>query len=198
VCFLGPYTTLYQSPVHHFIKISFLLCNIVHMLKDCTTGTSYYIKCTTKHDIALFSSAALCIQMIQLMKFYQYQSFGKSFSRALYVQDAPRIPLACIHAYCLLPYEYHMLIQQKSHLGIVTFVRQCNEAITRYYNLLFKHTGRIFDKELTCLEIPLLSTEQVKNSIHELPFYALPPSIPYSWKQYPWSSRHEPIQIAGE
>lgn len=170
------------------------------MLKQCITGSLYYLRYETHLLQNVFSSSAICIQMIEALKFYSYADSAR-FSRNMYVRDSLHGERrAKVLAYCLLPQEYHILLKQDSDDGIYQTIKRTHESITRYYNSLFKQTGRIFNPNTARIEYiyPELQTYTARQ-IEELPMMA----FQGTWKSYPWSSYHtskrslldQPIQV---
>jgi len=155
------------------------------MLKNCLTGSAYYLRYTTHVCQSIFASSALCIQMIEALTYYSYND-TKKFSRNAYVKDTYlRESRANILAFCILPSEYHLLIEQKDEDGILETLRRTHESITRYYNSMFKTSGRVFDAKTARIEYiyPELIDYTIQQ-IEELPMYA----FHTNWKSYPWSS----------
>lgn len=157
------------------------------MLKKCITGSFYYLRYETHLLQNVFSSSAICIQMIEALKFYSYAETSR-FSRALYARDALfQERRATVLAYCLLPQEYHILLRQDSAEGIYQTIKRTHESTTRYYNSLFKRSGRIFNPNTARIEYiyPELQTYTTRQ-IEELPMIA----FQGTWRSYPWSSYH--------
>ncbi|MDR0591110.1 MAG: transposase [Candidatus Nomurabacteria bacterium] len=50
-----------------------------------------------------------------------------------------------IHAYCLMPNHYHLLILQKNKGEIEKFMRSLNVAYSMYFNKKYKRVGPIFE-----------------------------------------------------
>lgn len=145
----------------------------------------YYLRYTTHVCQSIFASSALCIQMIEALTYYTYRD-TQSFSRNAFIKDTYlRESRSEILAFCILPSEYHLLIEQKEEGGIYETIRRTHESITRYYNSIFKSTGRIFDAKTARTEFiyPELKDYTIKQ-IEELPMYV----FHTNWKSYPWSS----------
>lgn len=155
------------------------------MLKNCLTGSVYYLRYTTHLSQSVFASSALCIQMIEALKYYSYADTTR-FSRSMYVRDTFfRERRSNVLAFCILPNEYHILIEQCADDGIYDTVKRTHESLTRYYNSMFKTSGRVFDAKTARLEYiyPELKDYTIKQ-IEELPNFA----FHTNWKSYPWSS----------
>lgn len=158
------------------------------MLTSCITGSTYYMRYNTYLSQPIFASSALCIQMIEAIRFYTYSDASR-FSRNFYVRDEfLKDKRSTLLAFCLLPHEYHILLQQNEDNGIYQTIKRTHESITRYYNSLFKREGKMFDSKNVRIEYiyPELQAFTIKQ-IEELPMYV----FQRNWKLYPWSSFHE-------
>ena len=100
------------------------------MLKTCITGSVYYLRYRTHLGQSVFASSALCIQMIEAMKFYTY-SDSTRFSRNIYVRDAVfQDKRSTLLAFCILPNEYHILLQQNADHGIYQTIKRTHESVS--------------------------------------------------------------------
>lgn len=76
-----------------------------------------------------------------------------------------------IVAYCIMPNHYHFLVKQVQDSGIITFMANTLNSITRYFNILNKRRGPIF---LTQFKSKKIYTEEqliyVSRYIHTNPF----------------------------
>ncbi len=109
-------------------------------LRDCQTGGEYFVAFRTYGDQIVFGSSALCLQMRELMHYYQ--------SIRLVIKGKVRCrPRVRIRAYCIMPDEYAILVKQEVDTGIATFCTAVNEAIGAYYGALFSITRRVFQDD---------------------------------------------------
>ncbi len=161
---------------------------IPDMLKACLTGSAYYLRYQTHLSQSVFASSALCIQMIEAIKHYKYADVPK-FSRSIYIRDTlQQDRRSTLRAFCILPHEYHILLLQNHDEGIYQTIKRTHESITRYYNSLFKRSGKVFNSNSARIEYiyPELQAYTIKQ-IEELPMYA----FQGNWRSYPWSSYQE-------
>lgn len=150
------------------------------------TGKTYFVSCRTQGQKVVFGSAAMCVHMTQSMKYYRaHRSVRQGMlHEALYVK---------IIAYCLLPDQYVMLLEQVKDNGIDQFITRLHATVSRYYEALFKDIGSVFPADVVSAEI--LNTYEFLHAsryIHLLPFRKdmINDSDQY---EYPWSSYHEII-----
>lgn len=52
-----------------------------------------------------------------------------------------RNPLVAIHAFCLMPNHYHMLVSEIENGGISLFMRKLNMGYAKYFNEKYKRSG---------------------------------------------------------
>ena len=52
-----------------------------------------------------------------------------------------------IHAFCLMPNHYHLLLSEKVKGGISLFMRKLNGGYSRYFNNRHKRTGTLFERK---------------------------------------------------
>lgn len=53
--------------------------------------------------------------------------------------------LVSILAYCVMPNHFHLLLKQESEGGISTYMRRLTLSFVRYYNVLHKQKGPLFE-----------------------------------------------------
>lgn len=102
------------------------------------------------------------------------------------LQKTVHIPLVKIHAYCLMPNHFHLLLEQKADHGISIFMRRSLLSYTRFYNTRYDRIGPIFQGTFKAIGID--SNEQllhVSRYIHLNPFVA---HLVESAEKYLWSS----------
>ena len=49
-----------------------------------------------------------------------------------------------IHAYCIMPNHFHFLISPKTTLAVSDFMRNIQNAYSKYFNMKYKRTGSLF------------------------------------------------------
>ena len=54
--------------------------------------------------------------------------------------------LVDIHAFCLMPNHYHLLLSPKVENGIPLFMKKVNGGFAKYFNLKYERTGTLFER----------------------------------------------------
>ena len=94
-----------------------------------------------------------------------------------------------IQAFCLMPNHFHLLLKQKKDDGIVRFLSDVTNALTRYHNELYKRKGPLFLPQFRSRMI--VSPEQyihVSRYIHLNPYSAYVVNTIDELFNYPYSS----------
>lgn len=171
-------------------------------LKHCTTGKTYFLQRRTFMDQPVFSNSALCIQFVQLMKYYQscehrmpfsYLSHFSQTNRQMVVSDglSGRRRVSVL-AYCILPAQYFMLIRQDVQGGLCTFVARLHQSLSCYFKGMFKAETRLFEKQSVISEIACLDElHSALRYVHSLPFRHQLVDDAGENGLYPWSSYRE-------
>lgn len=97
-----------------------------------------------------------------------------------------------ILAYCLMPNHFHLLLKQKKENGIISFMANILNSITRFYNLAFTRKGPLFLPQFRSRMI--MNQEQllhVSRYIHLNPYSSGLVNIPEDLKGYNLSSFQE-------
>jgi putative transposase len=85
-----------------------------------------------------------------------------------------------VHAYCLMPNHYHLLLHQKGQGDISLFMKSLIGSYSQYFNLRYKRSGPVFEDRFKAV---LIDDEtylhHISRYIHLNPRY---------WKRYPYSS----------
>lgn len=53
--------------------------------------------------------------------------------------------LVKIHAFCLMPNHYHLLLSELTENGIQLFIKKLNGGYAKYFNAKYKRTGALFE-----------------------------------------------------
>ncbi len=77
----------------------------------------------------------------------------------------PRKLLVDVHAFCLMPNHYHLLLSPRKENGIVTFMRKLNMGYAKYFNQKYKRTGALFEGRYKSIPV-----QEEAHFIH-LPYY---------------------------
>ena len=59
--------------------------------------------------------------------------------------------LVKIHAFCLMPNHYHLLLRQRMDNGIVLFMQKLGSGYTNYFNLKYERVGSLFQGRFKAL-----------------------------------------------
>lgn len=97
-----------------------------------------------------------------------------------------------ILSYCVMPTHFHLLIKQKATQGIIRFVSDITNSITRYFNILHARQGPLFLPQFKSRRI--ITREDlihVSRYIHLNPYSASIVKTNEELMQYPWSSLSE-------
>lgn len=58
-----------------------------------------------------------------------------------------------LHAYCLMPNHFHLLVKQNSERGIASFMQSIITKYVRYFNKRYKRVGGLFQDKYKCVMI---------------------------------------------
>lgn len=133
-------------------------------------------------------------QFLRSMSFYLEEPPWAGFSAGKrrpdeleeYLASESTAPLVRIHAYCLMPNHFHLLIEQVVEGGLSTFLRRVQLSYTRYYNTRYSRVGPLLQGTFQAVRVE--NDQQllhVSRYIHLNPFVAKLASQPHA---YEWSS----------
>ena len=95
---------------------------------------------------------------------YRFRQQSKVIARP-YIEKQPRKLLVNIHAFCIMPNHYHLLLSPKVEGGITKFMKKLNMGYARYFNEKYKRSGALFQGRYKSIVI-----EKDAHFIH-LPYY---------------------------
>ena len=95
---------------------------------------------------------------------YRFRRQYKVIARP-YIEKQPRKLLVDIHAFCMMPNHYHLLLSPKIEGGITKFMKKLNMGYARYFNEKYKRSGALFQGRYKSITI-----ENNAHFIH-LPYY---------------------------
>jgi putative transposase len=98
--------------------------------------------------------------------FYTFQKHNDIASREMRkAERRPRKLLVDIHAFCLMPNHYHLLLSARVENGIPQFMKKLNMGYAKYFNQKYKRQGTLFESRYK--SVP------VKSHAHfvHLPYY---------------------------
>ncbi len=104
----------------------------------------------------------------------------------------PAKPLVEIHAYCLMPNHFHLLLRQQEQGGVSTFMSRSLNSYTRYCNTRRTRVGSMFQGTFRAVHVS--SDEQllhVSRYIHLNPVVA---RLSRRADEYPWSSHNDVVR----
>jgi putative transposase len=70
-----------------------------------------------------------------------------------YVEKKKRKLLVDIHAFCLMPNHYHILLSPRIDGGIPIFMKKLNMGYSKYFNEKYKRTGTLFQGRYKSVQI---------------------------------------------
>lgn len=82
-----------------------------------------------------------------------------------YIKKQPRKLLVNIHAFCLMPNHYHLLLSPKIEGAITKFMKKLNIGYAKYFNEKYKRSGALFQGRYKSVAV-----EKDAHFIH-LPYY---------------------------
>lgn len=82
-----------------------------------------------------------------------------------YIKKPPRKLLVQIHAFCLMPNHYHLLLSPKIDTGTPQFMKKLNMGYSKYFNEKYKRKGTLFEGRYKSVAI-----ENESHFIH-IPYY---------------------------
>jgi len=97
-----------------------------------------------------------------------------------------------ILSYCLMPTHFHLLVKQKATLGVIRFLSDIVNSITRYFNILHERQGPLFLPQFKSRRI--ITREDlihVSRYIHLNPYSATIVKTKEELVGYRWSSFSE-------
>lgn len=79
------------------------------------------------------------------MSSYLFRHHFDIVSRNMEIERKQRKLLVDIHAFCLMPNHYHLLLNSKIKNGISLFMKKLNIGYVKYFNKKYKRTGTLFE-----------------------------------------------------
>lgn len=132
----------------------------------------YHIYDKTIDHKLVFSQALVSSRFLDLCHYYRSNAATLRFS--LFNRMSPKFKDPIIEqitdeetfwvdiiSYCLMPNHFHLLLIQKKKNGIVRFMSDITNAITRYYNGLYERKGPIFLPQFRSKRV--ISAQQLKH-----------------------------------
>lgn len=165
-----------------------------------TNNGIYHVFNRTIDRKRLFSSPALSEGYLRTLFYYRSRLIDRCYSHFklldVAIQEKRKQQLSSrkyfkvdILGYCLMPTHFHLLIQQLSDNGMISFMSNVMNSFTRVYNVKNKRRGPLFLPRFQSREI--LSDEQfvhVSRYIHLNPYSSALVQTIKGLTKYPWSS----------
>lgn len=67
--------------------------------------------------------------------------------------EMKRDPLVKIHAFCLMPNHFHLLLEQIKNGGVQTFMQRIGIGYANYFNIRHERTGTLFESRFKSVEV---------------------------------------------
>lgn len=148
------------------------------------TGKAYHIYDKTLDRIRIFEDIHCCEAFIEALAFYRfhvpnvslsaYRRFNatdKQLIRQTFMHESDA--LVTIHAFVLMPNHFHLLIRQKKEGGVVQFMGNVMNSITRYHNRRYRRKGPVLLPRFSSVRIVgVLQLSFVSRYIHRNPLKA--------------------------
>lgn len=77
----------------------------------------------------------------------------------------PRKLLVDIHAFCLMPNHYHLLVSPRVEDGIIKFMRKLDIGYAKYFNQKYKRKGTLFESRYKSIPV------KQESHFYHLPYY---------------------------
>lgn len=149
--------------------------------------------------LPIYSSHKHYLRFLQLIGYYRFINTPTSFSHlmkqpleirqqiidTLIKEDDLSVK---IHAFCLMPNHFHLLIKQISERGIIKFMANIQNGYVKYLNIKENRVGPLFQSAFKAKRI-----ETEEQLLHVYRYIHLNPITAYlvetkKLTQYPWSS----------
>ncbi len=101
------------------------------------------------HDLFEFNDTKPVNNLTYFFRQSQSKDKSKDIARP-YIGDTTRFErkrnlLVGIHAFCLMPNHYHLLLSSKIKNGISRFMKKLNMGYAKYFNKKYERTGALFE-----------------------------------------------------
>ena len=118
------------------------------------------------HDLFEFNDQNLVnTTFYNFQKTQQDNQINVTGLRKINTRKQPRKLLVDIHAFCLMPNHYHLLLSPIVDSGIPRFMHKLNKGYSRYFNIKNKRKGTLFEGRYKSI---LINKE---SHFYNLPFY---------------------------
>ena len=115
-------------------------------------GGYYHIYNKTIDKNKVFLNTAFSERFLETIKFYK-TTLGSSMKYSAFIEKKDRDQMDAyinaenlfeIHAYCLMPNHYHMLVRQVGDVSVSQFMKQTMDSVTKFFNIINGRRGPLF------------------------------------------------------
>jgi len=145
----------------------------------------YHIFSKSIANYTIFNTKHDYLRMKDLLTFYNSSKISVSYSQKMYNKEdivIQKIKIVQIIAYCIMPTHLHLLLKQITDNGISTFMNNILNSYTRFFNLLHKRKGPLWESRFK--NVPVETNEQLLHLtryIHLNPTTAFLTALPEEW-----------------
>lgn len=170
-----------------------------YRLTPLVNGEIYHVFNRGVADQPMFTRKRDCEHFLQTLCFYRpnqppvrlskFNSLSRELKLEIERQLSRMEPIVSIHAFCLMPNHFHLLLKQKREGGISSYLKKLTDSYTKFFNTKYKRNGPVFQGQFKAVHIG--SEEQF---VHISRYIHLNPITGYIVKDfknlldYPWSS----------
>ena len=165
------------------------ICNMASRKVPLVSGEYYHVFNRSAFGMGVFENEREAKAFVKALIYYtlikppRRLSLEKRYKENIMNFDER---LVSILAYCVMPNHFHLLIKQEMEGGISTYLRRLTVSFVRYYNILHKQKGPLFESRFKSV---LIESENqllhVSRYIHLNPTSARLVEDPF---EYPYSS----------
>lgn len=137
------------------------------------------------HDLFEFNDEELSENMFR--SFNKMKDIG---CQSIYKK--PRKLLVSIHAFCLMPNHYHLLLSPFIEGGISKFMQKINMGYSKYFNIKYKREGALFQGKYKTVNIQ--RDEYFAYLLYYIHFNPLDLKFP-EWRDYKIRSRKDALNF---
>ena len=170
-----------------------------YRLTPLVNGEIYHVFNRGVADQPMFTQKRDCDHFLQTLCYYlpdrppvRLSKFN-NLSRELRVEIEKQLSrmetIASVHAFCLMPNHFHLLLKQQQEGGISSYLKKLTDSYSKFFNTKYERNGPIFQGQFKAVHVG--SDEQL---VHLSRYIHINPLTGYVVKDfeqllnYPWSS----------
>lgn len=92
----------------------------------------------------VFTDSLDYLRFVHDMYVFNNEGYVNSNHKRTILSRSERKPIVTIHAFCLMPNHYHMLLSDVMEGGISKFMKKLNQGYTQYFNNRQNRTGALW------------------------------------------------------